>query len=349
MAAGSLSHWPGPVTTSSTSFATCPAPHIQALDAQAPACLEGGRECESLPERAELKAFARSIDQSLKDALETTKEARKRFERRVCDYRYAEIEDKGQVLADAYGPNGPMKPGGSYLYELRRWVDAVQELNHECSLRQGDVCVNLLSYLRNYPQTDQDANGGHGVLGSKLYNEIRLACEVGKKRAPVPNDSPVWCDNKTKLCERTSCRHWWHEVHPLKAQPHPWVDDRIEYDQLKNICTAIERPQIISADLDRYQKTAEAGALHLREEFCTPKWIDGYCEAKVAPRLHAKCTLENGQYCKKGLVHGGSDADITQEWSDAFKEPAVQVSQMAFWLQSPTRAEQKKTSLASFL
>ena len=23
-----------------------------------------------------------------------------------------------------------------------------------------------------------------------------------------------------------------------------------------------------------------------------PKWIDGYCEAKVAPRLHAKCTLE---------------------------------------------------------
>eukprot|EP00434_Breviolum_minutum_P018155 symbB.v1.2.016015.t1/scaffold1206.1/size131539/5 len=89
---GLFSHWPGSASHGS-SFATCPAPHIQALDAQAPACLEGGRECESLPERAELKAFARSIDQSLKESLETTKEARKRFERRVCDYRYAEIEE----------------------------------------------------------------------------------------------------------------------------------------------------------------------------------------------------------------------------------------------------------------
>lgn len=97
----------------------------------------------------------------------------------------------------------------------------------------------------------------------------------------MPNDSPVWCDNRTKLCERTSCRHWprpavlaswvgharWHEVHPLKAKPHPWVDDRIEctcrfvrvsradvrYDQLKNLCTAIERPQLISqAVLDHF-------------------------------------------------------------------------------------------------
>eukprot|EP00913_Durusdinium_trenchii_P015829 g14875.t1 len=136
---------------------------------------------------------------------------------------------------------------------------------------------------------------------SKVYNEIRLACEVGKKRAPLPNDSPVWCDDKTKLSCRSSCRHWWHEVHPLKAMPQPWVDDRIEYDQLKNICTAIERPQIIPQDLDRYQKQAEAAALHLRDEFCTPKWVDGYCEVRTPPKVHAKCTLENGQYCKKGL------------------------------------------------
>ncbi|CAE7238255.1 unnamed protein product, partial [Symbiodinium necroappetens] len=177
----------------------------------------------------------------------------------------------------------------------------------------------LLAYLRNFPETDQDATGSHGVLGSKMYNEMRLACEVGKKRAPVPNDSPVWCDNRTQLCERTSCRHWWHEVHPLKAMPQPWVDDRIEYDQLRNLCTAIERPKINAEDLDRYQKTTEAQALHLREEFCRPKWVDGYCEPKSPPRVHARCTLQDGQFCKRGLVKTDSDADITSEWGDAFK------------------------------
>lgn len=30
---------------------------------------------------------------------------------------------------------------------IRRWVDAVQELNHECSLRQGDVCVSCMAAL----------------------------------------------------------------------------------------------------------------------------------------------------------------------------------------------------------
>ncbi|CAE7222719.1 Kcnh5 [Symbiodinium sp. CCMP2592] len=58
-----------------------------------------------------------------------------------------------------------MAPGGSYLYELRRWADAVRELNSECAARRGDVCLNLLAYLRNFPETDQDATGGHGVLG----------------------------------------------------------------------------------------------------------------------------------------------------------------------------------------
>ena len=64
--------------------------------------------------------------------------------------------------------------------------------------------------------------------------------------------------------------------------------------------------------------------------------MDGYCEAKAPRREHAKCTLETGQFCKKGLVRPGTDADITQEWSDAFREPLVQVGQLALWLQSPT-------------
>ncbi|CAJ1368457.1 unnamed protein product [Effrenium voratum] len=161
------SHLQGPRLQ--TSLGVCPAPEFKPLESQAPACLEGGRECKSLAERGQLKQFAKSIDESLKEAVETAKEARKRFERRVCDFRYAEVEDKGQVLADAYGPNGPMAPGGSYLYELRRWVDSVQELNHECSMRQGDVCVSCFaravafSRRRHWRQSLVLLEGGNGV------------------------------------------------------------------------------------------------------------------------------------------------------------------------------------------
>ncbi|CAE7303680.1 unnamed protein product [Symbiodinium sp. KB8] len=116
--------------------------------------------------------------------------------------------------------------------------------------------------------------------------------------------------------------------------PSHGVDDRIEYDQLRNLCTAIERPKINAEDLDRYQKTTEAQALHLREEFCRPKWVDGYCEPKSPPRVHARCTLQDGQFCKRGLVKTDSDADITSEWGDAFKEPPVQVGLMPWLLTS---------------
>ncbi|CAJ1381582.1 unnamed protein product, partial [Effrenium voratum] len=162
------SHLQGPRLQ--TSLGVCPAPEFKPLESQAPACLEGGRECKSLAERGQLKQFAKSIDESLKEAVETAKEARKRFERRVCDFRYAEVEDKGQVLADAYGPNGPMAPGGSYLYELRRWVDSVQELNHECSMRQGDrwpwmsfARAVAFSRRRHWRQSLVLLEGGNGV------------------------------------------------------------------------------------------------------------------------------------------------------------------------------------------
>eukprot|EP00439_Symbiodinium_sp_Y106_P014422 s8255_g2.t1 len=83
-----------------TSFGVCPAPDAKPLDEQAPPCLESGQEqgtlyveCSTLAERSGLKKFVKSVDESLKDAVENAKEARKRFEKRVCDFRYAEIEE----------------------------------------------------------------------------------------------------------------------------------------------------------------------------------------------------------------------------------------------------------------
>ena len=85
---------------------------------------------------------------------------------------------------------GAVKPTTVLLLQ-RRWADAVRELNSECAARRGDVCLSdpaflvavfacsvsgdwvfflfrlpdLLAYLRNFPETDQDATGSHGVLG----------------------------------------------------------------------------------------------------------------------------------------------------------------------------------------
>eukprot|EP00930_Biecheleria_cincta_P102870 TRINITY_DN94706_c0_g1_i1.p1 TRINITY_DN94706_c0_g1~~TRINITY_DN94706_c0_g1_i1.p1 ORF type:complete len:359 (-),score=73.55 TRINITY_DN94706_c0_g1_i1:2-1078(-) len=334
-----------------TSLKSCPRPVPKPLQVQAPPCLEGGLDCRKKNEKEELREFARAMDKSLEEPLKNAKLARKRFERRVCDFRYAELDEKGQVLIDAYGPHGPMRPGGSYLYELRRWADAVQELDNECLTRAGDGCANLLGFMKNYPEADIQPHGGHGALGSELYNEIRMACEVGKTRAPVPNSSPVWCDTSTGLCEQTSCRNWWHDVHPLQVDPKPWVDDRVEYDQLKQACTSIMRPKYTAADLDKFQKKAEKEAVALKREFCTPKWVDGYCESKKPPVIHAKCVLDSGQYCKQGTVQPGSESNITSMWEEGIKEPPVQVEALPLLpvLLLPRKSPQRADLVKAFL
>lgn len=334
-----------------TSLISCPKPVPKPLPVQAPPCLEGGLDCRKKDQKEELKKFASAMDESLEEPLKKAKLARKRFERRVCDFRYAEFDEKGQVLIDAYGPHGPMRPGGSYLYELRRWADAVTELDNACHARAGDGCSNLLGFMKNYPEADVEPHGSHGALGSELYNEIRLACEVGKTRAPVPNSSPVWCDLSTGLCEQSSCRNWWHDVHPMQVDPKPWVDDREEYDQLKQACTSITRPKYSAADLDKFQRKAEKQALALKREFCTPKWVDGYCENKRPPTVHAKCTLDNGQYCKQGTVQPGSESNITSTWEEGIKEPPVHVEALPLLpvLLLPKRMLQRTNLAKAFL
>eukprot|EP00441_Pelagodinium_beii_P035366 CAMPEP_0197636352 /NCGR_PEP_ID=MMETSP1338-20131121/11884_1 /TAXON_ID=43686 ORGANISM="Pelagodinium beii, Strain RCC1491" /NCGR_SAMPLE_ID=MMETSP1338 /ASSEMBLY_ACC=CAM_ASM_000754 /LENGTH=339 /DNA_ID=CAMNT_0043208565 /DNA_START=73 /DNA_END=1089 /DNA_ORIENTATION=- len=303
-----------------SSFRQCPAPKPKGLAIQAPACLEGGKDCATTEERAALRSFAEALDDSLEEPLQQAKAAREGFERRVCDFRYAEIEDKSQILADTYGPYGPMEPGGSYLYELRRWSQAIIELDRACSQTGGEACSNFLSHMRNYPDADLGPGGSQGAVGSDLYNEIRLACEVGKTRAPVPNESPVWCDSATGLCERKSCRSWWRDAHPLAVNPKPWVDDRAVYDQLKQACTNIERSVPKDAELNAFQGKLETTAVALRGEYCHPKWVDGYCKKKAGPEILEECTLPSGQYCKKGNVKPGSASDITSTWSEGFKE-----------------------------
>ncbi|CAE7879428.1 Kcnh5, partial [Symbiodinium microadriaticum] len=124
-----------------TSFGVCPAPDAKPLDEQAPACLESGQECSTLAERSGLKKFVKSVDESLKDAVENAKEARKRFEKRVCDFRYAEIEDKGQVSA---------RP--TMTHESPVAMEPVQPARHDVlhtCLQRISAAEELLSNMRH--------------------------------------------------------------------------------------------------------------------------------------------------------------------------------------------------------
>lgn len=293
----------------------------------APSCIDSGENCSSRQDVTKLQAFAQAVDEGMADDLKAIKKARQTFLRRSCDYRYAEFEAKGELLENTYGPKGPLVPGGSYLYELRKWADAAFMLHRSCNRGLGG-CQSLLEYLKDHPEDDVAPGGMHGKAGSKIYNELRLACEVGKTRSPVPNDGPAWCSMDTGLCEQKSCKKWWRKVHMGKLEP--WVDDRLEYDDLKEVCNWIEHSKPTSRELNKYQTKVQEETLKDKINFCKPKWIEGYCpKTKDAPRF-GQCTMEDGKWCKHGRVFGDSDGgpsdlDDTARWEEPFKEKPVTV------------------------
>merc|ERR1712217_886844 len=169
--------------------------------------------------------------------------------------------------------------------------------------------------------------GQHGKVGSKVYNELRKACQVGKTRSPVPNDSPVWCDTSTGLCERKSCRKWWKEAHEgmFNGPAEPWVDDRIEYEDLKDACAWVEGHRPTLADLNDYNRTVTKEVVKEHDEYCHPKWIEGYCGPNKSPARHGACTLPTGQHCKRGIILPNSEQDELANWEEPFKEAPVNV------------------------
>mmetsp|Transcript_20010 Transcript_20010/g.55340 ORF Transcript_20010/g.55340 Transcript_20010/m.55340 type:complete len:304 (+) Transcript_20010:200-1111(+) len=193
-----------------------------------PECMVHETSCSDT--RAELTKFAKEVDESLADALKSSRKSRKSFERNVCNYKYAELQPtKRDAFIDMYGPNGPQST--NYLSHLEFWRASLSRLKRVCLESRG--CMDLLNHLRNHPEDDATKSGIVGLSGSKVHTEFRLACQLGKTRSPVPNDSPVWCSDRTKLCEHESCRKWWNDVHlgseffhTGRRDAHAWVDDR---------------------------------------------------------------------------------------------------------------------------
>jgi hypothetical protein len=288
----------------------------------APSCIDSGEDCSSKNDFVEFTKFAKAVDDSMEEPLKEIREARQTFQRRACDFRYAEYESKGKLLENTYGPKGPLVPGGSYLFELRRWADAAFMLHRACNRGFGG-CQSLLEYLKDHPEDDVAPGGQHGKAGSKVYTEFRKACQVGKTRSPVPNEEPVWCQMDTGLCEQKSCKKWWRSVHHGLTEP--WVDDRVEYTDLKEVCNWIEHNKPTPQELNVYQRKVQSDTIDEKSTFCRPKWIEGYCENKSDKPRFGQCTLQDGKWCPHGRVFPNSEQDDTANWQEEFKEKTVTV------------------------
>ena len=121
------------------------------LNTAVPSCVDGGSSCDG-GESAALRTFARSVDGALEEPLAAVTAARRAFEQRVCDHLYAEHGDKPVELATAYGADGPMIPGHSYLYELALWNRALHTLSRACQQDvEGFFCCCCRWWFRRCP------------------------------------------------------------------------------------------------------------------------------------------------------------------------------------------------------
>lgn len=303
--------------------------HFKRVEEPAPACLDEDAGCSTEEDFTQLQRYSQAVDASLEEPLRRVREARRTFERRANDLRYAELMGKADEVVRTYGPSGPLAPGGSYLYELKRWHDSLLALHRACQ-RGGGACSSILGHLQEHPEEDVVPDGSHGRAGSGIYDEISRACQLGRSRAPVPNDEPVWCDDLTGTCERKSSREWWAAAHPKGKKGKPWVDDREAYDDLKEACSWIANPQPSDSEINELQSRLAREVDHLHEEYCSPKWVEGYCSAGSGAqgKRHEKCILESGQHCRHGLVVPGTEMDDTFRWKEPFPEHPVHVTAM---------------------
>ena len=138
---------------------------------------------------------------------------------------------------------------------------------------QDTYCGALLSHLREHP-TDAET---HGAVVSRVYDEFQRSCHVGATRAPVPNDSAVWCDPASGLCAEKSCRQWWNTLHHghkgVGTRQRVWVDNRVEYDALKETCALVTIAKRSTKELDEYQHSIYDEAAQRRSEDCHPRWV----------------------------------------------------------------------------
>eukprot|EP00397_Hematodinium_sp_SG-2012_P040720 GEMP01044673.1.p1 GENE.GEMP01044673.1~~GEMP01044673.1.p1 ORF type:complete len:211 (+),score=35.33 GEMP01044673.1:23-634(+) len=157
---------------------------------QIPECIQSKDACHLSNDavKAELAAFIKGVNKTMKPFVDREQEARQYMEKRTCDYQIALWKGLAP-LANAYGPFGPRIPGGSYVFELGRYFDALQDLKIACD-RDAGGCQALMDYQRN---TDFPL-----PVKFEVYEELKGGCKVGKSHSAVPNDSEAWCDEDTK-------------------------------------------------------------------------------------------------------------------------------------------------------
>ena len=114
-------------------------------------------------------------------------------------------------------------------------------------------------------------------------------------------------------------------MHKGRARPPPWVDDRVDYDDLRDVCAWVKNSRPTNEELDEYQHKLLDEVAKTKEEYCSPRWVEGYCKTEAPATRRAQCILKTGQRCERGVVMPGSENDDTSDWAERFEEAPVQV------------------------
>lgn len=299
----------------------CPCDQFVKFAGPIPECVDKDGDC--MDDKAGLEKWAAEIDHNLHSQINEVVKMRDLFQRAACDYKYAQISpDKPMDLESNYGPDGPKALGGSYLYVMHRWRRALDALTRACD-KDVEGCRKFLEWTKNHPESV----GKHAVLDpatkTKIYKEIKAACHLGKTRSPVPNKGPLWCtgEGETLECEERSCYDWWRRMH--KRDPKfVWIDEERaeEYDELKQLCGRIHKDFKGRLSPDKYQEKVKKEETALKDQFCRPRWIHGYCDNNEAAERRGECHMDDGYYCEKGKVLGDSLVNDTANWTEKYPE-----------------------------
>lgn len=330
----------------------CPCDAYPKYAGPIPECVDKDGDC--MDDKAGLEKWVHHIDQNLKKHINQTVHRRDVFQRRACDYKYAQISpDKPLELEVNYGPDGPKASGGSYLYEMHRWRASLDRLTHACD-KDVQGCRMFLDWARNHPESI----GKHAVLDpdkSKVFKEIKAACHLGKTRSPVPNNGPLWCtgSGESLECEENSCLNWWKHNH--RRDPNfVWVDEERaeEYDDLKQLCGRINKDFKGRLTPNVYQEKVKKETKALKAQYCRPRWIHGYCDNNSATEKRGECHLEDGYWCEKGKILDGSLVNDTANWKEKYPEKLFDDSpegQKEGKGEAPKEDEGKESSMAPLL
>lgn len=274
-----------------------------------PVCLLKNGNCTDPQDKAQSRKYIRAIDKAREKKLQAVATWKQRYLRRVCDWQIAEKKGLGSI-AKSYGPHGPMRPVGSYGYALRRYISNLQALMDECA--SGASCSTMLQLLRTHPDM-APKSGSPKALSQAFftYQTFRDACDLGKKRNPIPNMEKAWCDTDPdgfEVCEFESCAAWWNKFYGASGRKFQDGNLQPMYRSLEGFCKLVEsvatekKHKTLSEIFN--QKRAVSLVQEREQQLCGPASLQGFCEDETTAGTirEDKCTFANGNYCPKGRV-----------------------------------------------